>query len=97
MTNKDTLMIAYGILTDLETYAPYDKLTDEEQQTIAAAKDVLARRYTALTLVDCKYDSRHDSEFFSETLQADIIEYHRRADAWPTEQEKPLRAEMIKK
>ena len=82
MTDKDTLMIAYGILTDLETVAPYDKLTDEEQQAIAAAKDVLARQYTALTLADCQYDSGHNSEFFNETLQADIIEYHRRADAW---------------
>ena len=82
MTDKDTLMIAYGILTDLQTVAPYGKLTDEEQQTIDAAKDVLARQYTALTLADCQYDSGHKSEFFSETLQADIIEYHRRADAW---------------
>lgn len=89
MTDKDTLMIAYGILTDLQTVAPYGcKLTDEEQQAIAAAKDVLARQYTSLTLADCQYDSGHESEFFCETLQADIIEYHRRADAWPTEQEK---------
>ena len=88
MTDKDTLMIAYGILTDLQTVAPYGKLTDEEQQTIADAKDVLARQYTSLTLADCQCDSGHDSEFFNETLQADIIEYHRRADAWPTEQEK---------
>lgn len=83
MTDKDTLMIAYGILTDLQTLAPYGfKLTDEERQTIAAAKDVLARQYTSLTLADCQYDSGHESEFFCETLQADIIEYHRRADAW---------------
>jgi len=82
MTNKDTLMIAYSILTDLETVAPYGKLTDEEQRAIADAKDVLARQYTAKTLADCQYDSGHASEFFSETLQADIIEYHRRADAW---------------
>ena len=88
MTDKDTLMIAYSILTDLETVAPYGKLTDEERQAIADAKDVLARQYTALTQVDCQYDSGHKSEFFCETLQADIIEYHRRADAWPTEQEK---------
>ena len=82
MTDKDTLMIAYGILTDLQAVPPYGELTDEEQQTIAAAKDVLARQYTALTLADCQYDSGHESEFFCETLQADIIEYHRRADAW---------------
>lgn len=89
MTDKDTMMIAYSILTDLETDAPYGgKLTDEEQQAIDAAKGVLARQYTGLTLADCQYDSGHDSEFFNETLQADIIEYHRRADAWPTEQEK---------
>lgn len=89
MTDKDTLMIAYGILTDLQTLAPYGfKLTDEERQTIADAKDVLARQYTELTLADCQHDSGLEGEFFSETLQADIIEYHRRADAWPTEQEK---------
>lgn len=89
MTDKDTLMIAYGILTDLQTLAPYGfKLTDEERQAIAAAKGVLARQYTELTLADCQHDSGLEGEFFSETLQADIIEYHRRADAWPTEQEK---------
>lgn len=82
MTDKDTLMMAYGILTDLETVAPYGKLTDEELQAIDAAKGVLARQYTSLTLADCQYDSGHDSEFFCETLQADIIEYHLRADAW---------------
>jgi len=49
---------------------------------------VLARQYTELTLADCQHDSGLEGEFFSETLQADIIEYHRRADAWPTEQEK---------
>lgn len=89
MTDKDTLMIAYGILTDLQILAPYGgKLTDEEQQYITDAKDVLARQYTGLTLDDCQHDSGLEGEFFSETLQADIIEYHRRADAWPTEQEK---------
>ena len=89
MTDKDTLMIAYSILTDLETVAPYGfKLADEERQAIADAKDVLARQYTELTLADCQHDSGLEGEFFSETLQADIIEYHRRADAWPTEQEK---------
>ena len=88
MTDKDTLMIAYGILADLETVAPYGKLTDEEQQTIVAAKDVLARQYTSLTLADCQYDSGHNSEFFNETLQADIIEYHRRADAWEERESK---------
>ena len=82
MTDKDTLMIAYSILTDLETVAPYGKLTDEERQAIADAKDVLARQYTALTLADCRFDGNHNSEFFSETQQADIIEYHSRADAW---------------
>ena len=45
MTDKDTLMIAYGILTDLETVPPYGELTDEERQAIAAAKDVLTRQY----------------------------------------------------
>lgn len=82
MTDKDTLMMAYGILTDLQSFAPYGKLTAEERQAIDAAKGVLARQYTSLTLADCQFDSGHKSEFFCETLQADIIEYHRRADAW---------------
>ena len=74
--------MAYAVMDDLETVSPGRGLTGDERKTIADAKDVLARQYIELTLKDCKFDSGHESEFFGDQLQADIIAYHRRGDDW---------------
>jgi len=82
MTDKDYLLRAYCILDELKKVLKDPVLSDEDMKAISDVKDVLARHYIIQTLADCQYDSGHDSEFFNETLQADIIEYHHRADAW---------------
>ena len=76
--------MAYAVMDDIETVAPtVRKLTDDELKAVADAKDVLARQYIELVLSGCKYESGHESEFFGDELQADIIAYHKRADEWP--------------
>ena len=84
MKEKDAILMAFAVLDDLETITPsWRDLTDDEKKTVADAKDVLARQYIAMTLYDCKCDSGHESEFFNDRLQADIVAYHQRADKWP--------------
>lgn len=84
MKDKDLLLMAYAVLDDMETCTPSShNLTEDEKKMVAGAKDVLARQYTALTLADCRYDGRHNSEFFTDELRSDIIAYHKRADEWP--------------
>lgn len=81
---KDQILMAYAVMDDMETVAPtVRKLTDDELKAVADAKDVLARQYIELVLSGCKFGSGHESEFFGDKLQADIIAYHKRADAWP--------------
>ncbi len=82
MTDKDYLLRAYCILDELKEVLKEPNLSDEDMKAISAVKDVLARHYIIQTQADCQYNDNHVSEFFNETLQADIIEYHRRADAW---------------
>jgi hypothetical protein len=84
LTSKDQILMAYAVMDDIETVAPtVRKLTDDELKAVADAKDVLARQYIELVLSGCKYESGHESEFFGDELQADIIAYHKRADEWP--------------